>query len=97
MNNVGTLPAYTCLSTQRFRPLQIFLNPHLLLVGHEERIEEHSECETGNRVEVDRVLAYFDVVALTVLLFNVLLVFEEFFLTDGDDGRVAELLYGSQV
>jgi hypothetical protein len=73
------------------------LYPHLFLVDHYESVEDDTQRQSGNRVEVYRVFAYFNEIALAQPLLDFLPVFYHVFLGNRDHRRVPKLLNRPQI
>lgn len=95
--DLAALASFAGLAPEHARVVQVRLDAHLLLVDHEECVENSAECEQRDRIEVNCVFLDFNIVALTILLVDLALVLSQVFLADGNDGRVSEILNWSQV
>ena len=94
-HNRGPLPASCRLRSQCGCVFKVLFYAHLFLVYHYERVEYDTEREGGYRVEVYRVLAYFDEVAFAGSLLNLLAVFHHVFLGNRYYWSVTKLFHGS--
>ena len=83
--------------TESTRTLQICFDSHLLVVHDEEGVEDETEGDAGNSVEVNCVLLDLDIITFAISFFDFLLVVKHIFFADRYYGRVPEIVHWSQV
>ena len=77
--------------------LHVLSDAHLFFVYHYESVKNDSQRNAGYRVKVNCFLFDLNIVALSMLLKYLLLVFSNVFLTNRNYRSVPELLYWSQI